>query len=40
VRLPEGAVYRSAAIAGLELDLEAFWRAVPSTDGSTPATVE
>jgi Uma2 family endonuclease len=30
VRLPEGAVYRSAATAGLELDLEAFWRAVPS----------
>jgi Uma2 family endonuclease len=30
VRLPEGAVYRSAAIAGLEIDLEAFWRAFPS----------
>jgi Uma2 family endonuclease len=30
LRLPEGAVYRSAAIAGLELDLEAFWRAIPS----------
>jgi Uma2 family endonuclease len=30
VRLPEGAVYRSAAIPGLELDLEAFWRALPS----------
>lgn len=29
VRLPDGAVYRSAAIAGLELDLEAFWRAIP-----------
>ncbi len=29
VRLPEGAVYRSAAIPGLELDLEAFWRALP-----------
>jgi Uma2 family endonuclease len=28
LRLPEGAVYRSAAVAGLELDLEAFWRAV------------
>jgi len=28
VRLPEGSVYRSAAIAGLELDLEAFWRAI------------
>jgi Uma2 family endonuclease len=30
VRLPEGATYRSAAIPGLELDLEAFWRALPS----------
>ena len=30
VGLPEGSVYRSAAIAGLELDLEAFWRGVPS----------
>jgi Uma2 family endonuclease len=30
VRLPEGAVYRSAAIAGLELDLETFWRSLPS----------
>lgn len=30
VRLPEGAVYRSAAIPGLELDLEAFWRLLPS----------
>ena len=29
LRLPEGATYRSAAIAGLELDLEAFWRAIP-----------
>jgi Uma2 family endonuclease len=29
VRLPDGATYRSAAIAGLELDLEAFWRAIP-----------
>ena len=26
VRLPDGAIYRSAAIAGLELDLEAIWR--------------
>jgi Uma2 family endonuclease len=26
VRLPEDGVYRSAVIAGLELDLEAFWR--------------
>ena len=30
VRLPEGAMYRSATIPGLELDLEAFWRALPS----------
>jgi hypothetical protein len=30
VRLPEGAVYRSAAVAGLELDLEAFWRFLSS----------
>jgi Uma2 family endonuclease len=30
VRLPEGAVYRSTAIAGLEIDLEAFWRSLPS----------
>jgi Uma2 family endonuclease len=30
VRLPEGVIYRSAVIAGLELDLEAFWRAIPS----------
>jgi Uma2 family endonuclease len=30
VRLPEGAVYRSAGIRGLELDLEAFWRAFPT----------
>jgi Uma2 family endonuclease len=29
LRLPEGAVYRSAAIASLELDVEAFWRAIP-----------
>ena len=29
VRVPEGATYPSAAIAGLELDLEAFWRAIP-----------
>ncbi|HUF57452.1 MAG TPA: Uma2 family endonuclease, partial [Thermohalobaculum sp.] len=29
LRLPEGGVYRSIAVAGLELDLEAFWRAVP-----------
>jgi Uma2 family endonuclease len=30
VRLPDGAVYRSAAISGLELDLEWFWRAIPN----------
>jgi Uma2 family endonuclease len=29
VSLPEGPVYRSATIAGLELDLEAFWRSIP-----------
>jgi Uma2 family endonuclease len=28
VRLPEAGAYRSALIAGLELDIEAFWRAV------------
>jgi Uma2 family endonuclease len=27
VRLPEAGIYRSTVIAGLELDLEAFWRA-------------
>jgi Uma2 family endonuclease len=30
VRLLEGSVYRSSVITGLELDLEAFWRAFPS----------
>jgi Uma2 family endonuclease len=30
VRLPEGAVYRSASISGLELDLDSFWRDFPS----------
>jgi Uma2 family endonuclease len=30
VRLPDGAVYRSAAFAGIELDVEAFWQALPS----------
>ena len=30
VRVPDGAIYRSATIAGLEIDLEAFWRAVPA----------
>ncbi len=29
VCVPEGAVYRSAAVEGLELDLEAFWRSLP-----------
>jgi hypothetical protein len=28
VRVPESATYRSAVIAGLEIDLEAFWRAI------------
>ena len=28
VRLPDAATYRSSAIAGLELDLEAFWGAI------------
>jgi Uma2 family endonuclease len=30
LRLSEGAVYRSAVVSGLELDLETFWRAIPS----------
>jgi len=29
LRLPEAGVYRSAAVAGLELDVEAFWRELP-----------
>jgi Uma2 family endonuclease len=29
VRLPESGVHRSTAVAGLELDLEAFWRELP-----------
>jgi Uma2 family endonuclease len=29
LRLPEQGVYRSAAVPGLELDLEAFWRELP-----------
>jgi Uma2 family endonuclease len=29
LRLAEGATYRSAAIAGLELDVDAFWAAIP-----------
>jgi Uma2 family endonuclease len=28
LRLPDGAPYRSSLIAGLELDLETFWRSV------------
>jgi len=30
LRLPDGAVYRSSAIDGVELDLDAFWRAIPA----------
>jgi Uma2 family endonuclease len=30
VRSPEGTLYRSSAIAGLELDVEAFWRTIPT----------
>jgi Uma2 family endonuclease len=30
VRPPEGPIYRSATFAGLEVDVEAFWRAVPA----------
>jgi Uma2 family endonuclease len=29
LRLPEGGVYRAVAVAGFELDLEAFWRELP-----------
>jgi Uma2 family endonuclease len=29
VSLPDGPIFRSAAIAELELDLEAFWRSIP-----------
>ena len=29
LRLPEGPAYHSAAIPGLELDLEVFWRLIP-----------
>lgn len=29
VRLPAGGIHRSPTIPGLELDLEAFWRAIP-----------
>jgi Uma2 family endonuclease len=29
LRLPEQGVYRSAAVPGLELDVEAFWRDLP-----------
>ena len=28
VRLPEGATYRSSAVSGLELDVEAFWASI------------
>lgn len=35
VRLPEDGVYRSAAVAGLELDLEAFWRDLPEPPAAT-----
>jgi Uma2 family endonuclease len=30
VRMAEGGIYRSTVIPGLELDLEAFWRALPA----------
>ena len=30
--LPEAEVYRSPVIAGLELDLEAFWRSIPDVE--------
>jgi Uma2 family endonuclease len=30
VRVPEDGIYRSASIAGLELDVEAFWRSIPT----------
>jgi Uma2 family endonuclease len=29
LRVPDGPIYRSETIPGLELDLEAFWRAIP-----------
>jgi Uma2 family endonuclease len=29
VCVPDGSLYRSAAVEGLELDLEAFWRSLP-----------
>lgn len=35
LRLPEAGVYRSAAVAGLELDLEAFWRELPEPPAGT-----
>lgn len=34
VRLAEAGVYRSAAVAGLELDLDAFWRDLPEPPSS------
>ena len=30
VRVPDGSIYRSASIDGLELDIEAFWRSFPT----------
>ena len=30
VRVPEAGIYRSAVTTGLELDVEAFWRSIPS----------
>jgi hypothetical protein len=30
LRLPHGAVYRSAAVPGLELDVESFWHGIPA----------
>ena len=30
IRLPQDGLYRSAAISGLELDVEIFWRSLPS----------
>jgi Uma2 family endonuclease len=30
VRVPEDGIYRSASIASLELDVEAFWRSIPT----------
>ena len=30
VRLAEAEIYRSEAVPGLEIDLEAFWRSIPT----------